>query len=100
MSQTRWDTTGSLGYVVGATRPEELEKVLTDDPVGRPLLIPGVGAQGGKSEDMMALIRGSAHPRRHRINVSSDILYTHEKDGAFPEPSLKALERYRAELTL
>ena len=95
-----WDTTGCLGYVVGATRPEELEKVLTDDPVGRPLLIPGVGAQGGKSEHMMALIRGSAHPRRHRINVSSDILYAHEKGGAFPEASLKALESYQAELTL
>jgi len=42
-----WNTNGNLGIVVGATKPEqlkEIEKITKDIPV----LIPGVGAQGGQ----------------------------------------------------
>ena len=41
-----WNTNGNLGVVVGATYPEELKKVR--EIIGdMPILIPGVGAQGG-----------------------------------------------------
>ena len=41
-----WNTSGQLGLVVGATYPAEIERVRALAPT-LPLLIPGVGAQGG-----------------------------------------------------
>lgn len=95
----QWDSSGSLGFVVGATRPEELEKVIAEDPKCRPLLIPGVGAQGGKSSDMMKLLLRASQPRHHRVNVSSGILYAQEKGGTFPSANLEALKRFRDDLS-
>jgi len=45
-----WNTNGNVGVVVGATYPEELKIVrgIIGDDV--PILIPGVGAQGGNVE--------------------------------------------------
>ena len=44
--QGEWNTNGQLGLVVGATYPAEIERVRKVAP-HVPLLIPGVGAQGG-----------------------------------------------------
>jgi orotidine-5'-phosphate decarboxylase len=44
--QGSWNTNGQLGLVVGATYPAEIERVRQIAPTV-PLLIPGVGAQGG-----------------------------------------------------
>ena len=44
--QGEWNTNGQLGLVVGATYPAEIERVRQVAP-HVPLLIPGVGAQGG-----------------------------------------------------
>jgi orotidine-5'-phosphate decarboxylase len=44
--QGPWNTNGQLGLVVGATYPAEIERVRQIAPTV-PLLIPGVGAQGG-----------------------------------------------------
>jgi orotidine-5'-phosphate decarboxylase len=41
-----WNHNGALGLVVGATHPEEIDRVRTLAPT-LPLLIPGIGAQGG-----------------------------------------------------
>ena len=41
-----WNSNGQLGLVVGATYPQELARVRAIAP-HLPLLIPGVGAQGG-----------------------------------------------------
>ena len=46
LAQGPWNTNGQLGLVVGATYPNELERVRKVAP-HLPLLIPGVGAQGG-----------------------------------------------------
>jgi orotidine-5'-phosphate decarboxylase len=46
LSQGPWNTNGQLGLVVGATYPAEIERVRELAPTV-PLLIPGVGAQGG-----------------------------------------------------
>jgi orotidine-5'-phosphate decarboxylase len=53
LAQGPWNLNGQLGLVVGATYPAEIEKVRAIAPT-LPLLIPGVGAQGG---DAMATIR-------------------------------------------
>lgn len=44
-----WDATGSIGFVVGATDVRAVELVRHHAP-NAPLLLPGVGAQGGKLE--------------------------------------------------
>ena len=44
-----WNRRGNVGLVVGATHPEELKQVRTTCP-DLPLLIPGIGTQGGDLE--------------------------------------------------
>lgn len=53
LAQGPWNQNGQLGLVVGATYPKEIERVRQLAPT-LPLLIPGVGAQGG---DAVATIR-------------------------------------------
>ncbi|RTL26017.1 MAG: orotidine-5'-phosphate decarboxylase [Burkholderiales bacterium] len=52
-AQGPWNTHGQMGLVVGATFPEEIARVRELAPT-LPLLIPGVGAQGG---DAMATVK-------------------------------------------
>ena len=53
LAQGPWNSNGQLGLVVGATYPAEIERVRSLAPT-LPLLIPGVGAQGG---DAVATIK-------------------------------------------
>jgi len=53
LAQGPWNLNGQLGLVVGATYPNEIERVRVLAPTV-PLLIPGVGAQGG---DAVATVR-------------------------------------------
>jgi orotidine-5'-phosphate decarboxylase len=53
-----WNRSGQLGLVVGATYPEELARVRDIAP-RLPLLIPGIGAQGG---DAVATVRAGWRP--------------------------------------
>ena len=49
-----WDEHDNVGLVVGATAPEELERLR--DAVDRPFLVPGVGAQGGDTIDRKSVV--------------------------------------------
>jgi orotidine-5'-phosphate decarboxylase len=49
LAQGPWNLNGQLGLVVGATYPAEIERVRAIAPT-LPLLIPGVGAQGGDAQ--------------------------------------------------
>ena len=77
LAQGSWNTNGQLGLVVGATYPAEIARVRALAPT-LPLLIPGVGAQGG---DAVATVRagwrGEAGDTRAAIvvNASRSILY-------------------------
>ncbi|HEU0022214.1 MAG TPA: orotidine-5'-phosphate decarboxylase [Dehalococcoidia bacterium] len=76
-----WNTRGNLGLVVGATFPQQLAQVRSLGPT-MPLLIPGVGAQGG---DLEAAVRNGtdAHGRLAIINSSRGIIYaSHGPDFA------------------
>jgi orotidine 5'-phosphate decarboxylase subfamily 2 len=65
-----WNHYGNCGLVVGATKPEELKEV--QQIVGdMPILIPGVGAQGG---DLKASVKFGG--KRAIINASRSILYS------------------------
>jgi orotidine-5'-phosphate decarboxylase len=76
-----WNTHGNIGLVVGATYPEELKKVRSFCPE-MPLLIPGIGAQGGDLAS--AVVYGAdAQGGKAIISVSRQILYaSREKDFA------------------
>ncbi len=64
---TKWASRTDVGLVVGATYPEELSQVraLVGD---MPLLVPGVGAQGG---DPKAVIQHAATPDGYGLVVNS-----------------------------
>ncbi len=72
LAQGPWNRTGQLGLVVGATYPAEIERVRAIAP-HVPLLIPGVGAQGG---DAVATVKAGWRPDGPIIvNSSRAILY-------------------------
>ena len=81
-AQSAWNINGQLGLVVGATYPAELERVRELAPT-LPLLIPGVGAQGGDAAAAVrAGWRGSAQTTLAPIVVNSSraILYASSSD--------------------
>ncbi len=66
-----WNLNGQLGLVVGATYPQELARVRELAPA-LPLLIPGVGAQGGDAAaTVQASWRGSADAASGKISSSA-----------------------------
>lgn len=68
-----WNGGGELGLVVGATVPDELARVRALAP-GLPLLVPGIGAQGGDVQATVAAGR-TANGLGMVINSSRAILY-------------------------
>jgi orotidine-5'-phosphate decarboxylase len=68
-----WDKHGNVGLVVGATYPSELAAVRRICP-GMPILLPGVGAQGG---DLEASVKVGVDGKGRGLLVSSSrgILY-------------------------
>jgi orotidine-5'-phosphate decarboxylase len=78
-----WNTNGQMGLVVGATFPEEIARVRELAPT-LPLLIPGVGAQGG---DAAATVKaglkrdaGGAITGTIIVNSSRAVLYASKGD--------------------
>jgi len=74
----------SVGAVVGATVPEELDRIsgmYVEHGAPVPLLVPGVGTQGGDAGRVVAILRQRGLLARARINSSSGILYAVEKRG-------------------
>jgi orotidine-5'-phosphate decarboxylase len=70
-----WNAGGQLGLVVGATYPQEIARVRELAPT-LPLLIPGIGAQGGDAEaTVRAGWRGSPNPGPIIVSSSRAILY-------------------------
>ncbi len=73
MKASQWNKYGNVGLVVGATYPEELKLIRQSHP-DMPLLIPGVGAQGG---DLASVVRYGVDSEGERaiINSSRQIIY-------------------------
>jgi orotidine-5'-phosphate decarboxylase len=81
LAASDWNRGGELGLVVGATYPEELRRVRQIAPA-LPLLVPGIGAQGG---DIAATVAAGldAESAGLVINSSRAILYAaHDRDFA------------------
>lgn len=99
LAQTQWNRNGQLGLVVGATFPEEIARVRELAP-DLPLLIPGVGAQGGDAEaTVRAGWRAQAGSTAGLIAVNSSraVLYASSGDD-FAEAAREAARRTRETL--
>ena len=81
LAQGPWNLNGQLGLVVGATYPAEIDRVRTVAPT-LPLLIPGVGAQGG---DAVATVRAGWRPNAPIIVSSSRAILYASGDDDFAE---------------
>ena len=91
LAQGPWNLNGQLGLVVGATYPAEIERVRALAPTV-PLLIPGVGAQGG---DAAATVRaGWRTDAPIVVSSSRAILYASSGEG-FAEAARRAARKTR-----
>jgi len=69
---SQWNREGNIGAVVGATKAEQLSHVRECYPQ-IPLLIPGIGAQGGSIENVAEIARRDGAPVI--VNVGRDIIF-------------------------
>jgi orotidine-5'-phosphate decarboxylase len=91
LAQGPWNLNGQLGLVVGATYPAEIERVRALAPT-LPLLIPGVGAQGG---DAVATVKAGWRPDAPIVvNSSRAILYASSGEG-FAEAARREARKTR-----
>ncbi len=85
---------GSLGFVAGASDIEALRRIRALAP-DSPLLIPGLGAQGGNSSDVLETIREGSGPVL--VNSSRAILYA-SAGRDFDRAARQAAEALRTSL--
>jgi len=91
----QWNRAGNVGLVVGATWPQEMEevrRVIGDIPV----LVPGVGAQGGRID---AVVAAGADSRGEGllISASRSILFASSGED-FAEAAALEAQRMKAEI--
>ena len=88
-----WNTRGNVGLVVGATYPDDLAVVRRLCP-DMPVLLPGVGAQGG---DLGASVRAGvdADGRGLLVSVSRGVIYASRDPASFAEDARRAALDYR-----
>ncbi len=99
LAQGEWNHNGQLGLVVGATFPGEIARVRELAPT-LPLLIPGVGAQGGDAEaSVRAGWRGTPDRTSGPIIVNSSraVLYA-SRGNEFATAARQAALDARAQL--
>ncbi|MEM0360035.1 MAG: orotidine-5'-phosphate decarboxylase, partial [Candidatus Diapherotrites archaeon] len=92
------------GAVVGATSLPELEQIAkfyVSQNALVPLLIPGVGSQGGSARETVSVLKKCGYPLHlARINSSSAITFAFEKTGSddFGDAAAKALRELNKEI--
>ncbi len=75
LAASAWNEHQNIGLVVGATVPEDLAAVRVQAPA-LPILVPGIGAQGG---DLRAVLKAGRTPSGGLfINASRSIIYASE----------------------
>jgi len=90
-----WNACGNVMLVAGATYPEELGRIR--ESVGdMPLLVPGIGAQGG---DLQAVLKQGADSNGQGlvINTSRAVLYADDDEPG--SGARGAAESFRAEIS-
>ena len=95
LKASEWNVHGNIGLVVGATYPEELKLIRQSHP-DIPLLIPGIGAQGG---DLALTVRYGVDTQGERaiINSSRQIIYA-SRERDFAEAARHAASELREQI--
>ena len=90
-----WNVYGNIGLVVGATYPEELKRVRSICPE-MPLLIPGIGAQGG---DLASAVNSGTDAQGEKaiIAISRQILYA-SKERDFAQAARNRARKIRSQI--
>lgn len=93
---SEWNTNGNVGLVVGATYPNDLAAVRKLCP-DIPVLLPGVGAQGG---DLEASVRAGVDRvgRGLLVSVSRGVIYASRDPSSFAEEARQAALGYRTRI--
>ncbi len=91
----KWYKPG-VGSVIGATYPEQLKELwdkFSNSGNEVPLLIPGIGSQGGDLKSVIEILKSSGDIRIHRINSSSGINYAYKRfpGTCYKEAAVKAI---------
>ncbi len=84
----------NVGLVVGATKPEALSTVL-HKASDLPLLIPGIGEQGGEIRILKSILKGYNTPVL--VNVSRSVIYA-SRSTDYKEATKIAAEKLTAQL--
>ncbi|MBS3958395.1 MAG: orotidine-5'-phosphate decarboxylase [Xanthomonadaceae bacterium] len=88
-----WNGHGNLALVVGATWPEQLGEVRAIVGGDVPLLVPGIGAQGG---DLEAVLKHGLNAERSGLIISSSRAILHAGSGNdFAEAAARAARETR-----
>ncbi|KAF1020648.1 MAG: Orotidine 5'-phosphate decarboxylase [Paracidovorax wautersii] len=94
LAQGPWNDNGQLGLVVGATYPAEIERVRELAPTV-PLLIPGVGAQGG---DAAATVKAGWRPDAPIVVSSSRAVLYASSGSDFADAARRVADATRLTL--
>jgi len=95
LKASQWNTHGNVGLVIGATYPDELRLIRENHP-DMPILIPGIGAQGG---DLASAVRYGVNSQGHKaiINSSRQIIYA-SKERDFAQAARQAASELRDQI--
>ena len=93
-----WNKKNNVGLVVGATAPRELEDLRKLIGENIPILIPGVGVQGGDLEQAVSAGSNSSGELAV-VNVSRAIIYS-DKTKSFRDSVRGKAEHYRKAISL
>ncbi len=95
LKASQWNIHGNIGLVVGATYPEELKLIRQNYP-DMPILIPGIGAQGG---DLALAVRYGVDAQGEKaiINSSRQIIYA-SREGDFAGAARRAATELREQI--
>jgi orotidine-5'-phosphate decarboxylase len=92
----RWNAAGNCGLVAGATYPEEMRAIREDIPAEMPILVPGIGAQGGDVGEVVAANRDCGSDA-FLIAASRSIIYASSGED-FAEAARGAAQALDAEI--
>mgnify|MGYP005841803211 CR=1 FL=1 len=73
-----WNTNNNCGFVFGATNRHELESEINSFD-NLPVLLPGIGAQGGSLEEVVKIFKLNNH-ENYLINLSRALIYKSNGD--------------------
>lgn len=96
LSKKQKESATTIGMVVGATRTADLRPVLRQFPAS-PLLIPGVGTQGGSVAGLAEIL--AEHRGVPLVNSSRSIIYAGNKSPNWEEMVARSAENLKKRLS-